>query len=202
MRIYEYFMKSAKQTKTEPATVVQLAAAMAALGAYNGENTEAEHEKEAERLGDGMGYYRMRLVNALLGIIETEAMHSEVDGGSAERMFDAHEQALKSAGAMRTNEILLGFLRWRTLRVAGPLRQIAQDEATGPIPVAAAHAAEGLQQLLVITADGQRVNPDTMSPEDIKENLRSAKESLNNAIANLDIMLGLIEKAEKHFRPY
>ena len=188
--------------KTEPATVIQLAAAMAALDAYNGKNTEAEHEKEAERLGGGMGYYRMRLANALLGIVETEAMHSEAIGGSAQQMFHAHEQALESAGATRTKETLLGFLRWRTLRVAGPLRQIAQDQTTGPIPVAAAHAAEGLQQLLAITADFQHTDPETLSPEDIKENLRSAKESLNNAVANLDIMLSLIEKAEESFRPY
>jgi hypothetical protein len=59
-----------------------------------------------------------------------------------------------------------------------------------------------LQQLLAITADFQHPDPETLSPEDIKENLRSAKESLNNAVANLDIMLGLIEKAEESFRPY
>lgn len=28
------------------------------------------------------------------------------------------------------------FLRWQTLRVAGPLRELAQDPATGPIPLA------------------------------------------------------------------
>ena len=39
------------RTKKDPATILQLAAAMAALGAYSGENTEAEHAKEAERLG-------------------------------------------------------------------------------------------------------------------------------------------------------
>lgn len=188
------------RTKKDPATIIQLAAAMAALGAYSGENTEAEHAKEAERLGGGKEYYRIRLVNALLGIVETEAMHSETAGVSAEQMFYAHEQALESAGATCTKEILLGFLRWRTLRVAGPLRQIAQDNATGPIPLAAAHAAEGLQLLLGITADGQRIDPDTMSPDVIKADLRSAKDSLNDAIANVDIMLGLIDKAEEYFR--
>ena len=147
-----------------------------------------------------MEYYRLRMANALLGIVETEAMHSEAAGGAAERLFHAHNQALESAGAMRSKEMLLGFLRWRTLRVAGPLRQIAQDTETGPIPLAAAHAAEGLQQLLGISSDGQNIDPDTMSPDVMKENLRSAKESLNNAVANVDIMLGLIDEAEEYLR--
>jgi len=186
--------------KKDPATITQLAAAMAALGAYSGENTEAEHAKEAQRLGGGMEYYRLRMANALLGIVETEAMHSEAAGGAAEQLLHAHNQALESAGATRSNEMLMGFLRWRTLRVAGPLRQIAQDTETGPIPLAAAHAAEGLQLLLGVSADGQNIDPDTMSPDVMKENLRSAKESLNNAVANIDIMLGLIDEAEEYLR--
>ena len=44
-------MTSMHHKKTAPASVIQLAAAMAALGAYRGENTEAEHAKEAQRLG-------------------------------------------------------------------------------------------------------------------------------------------------------
>ena len=46
-------MKSVMRTEKDPATLIQLAAAMAALGAHSGENTEAEHAKEAERLGGG-----------------------------------------------------------------------------------------------------------------------------------------------------
>ena len=193
-------LKTTMKTKTTPATVTQLAAAMAALGAYEGGNTEADHAKEAKRLGGGNEYYRMRLANALLGIAETEAMHAETAGGSAEQLFAAHRQALESAGATRTNEILLQFLRWRTLRVAGPLRQIAQDQATGPIPLAAAHAAEALQQLLQIAAAGQSLDPATIAPDGIKQDLSNARDSLTNAIANIDIMFGLITTAEKHFR--
>jgi hypothetical protein len=185
--------------KKTPATIRRLASAMAALGAYTGENTQAEHEKEIKRLGGSREYYRMRLANALLGMVETEVMHCETAGESAQQMFHAHQQALESAGATRTTEILLQFLRWRTLRIAGPLRQMAQDQTTGPIPLAAAHAAEGLQQLLQISADGQHLDPDTLSPAAIKENLGSARESLENAIANLDLMLELIVKAEENF---
>lgn len=98
------------QKHKTPANILQLAAAMAALGAYSGGNTEAEHTKEAKRLGGGEEYYRMRLVNALLGIVETEAMLSETACTSVEEMFQAHRQALEAAGAMRNKEILLEFL--------------------------------------------------------------------------------------------
>ena len=192
-------MKIKDRKKETPSTITQLAAAMKALGAYAGENTEAEHEKEAKRLGSSKEYYRMRMANALLGIVETEAMLSESASGSTEQMLHAHQQALESAGAMDTKEKLLEFLRWRTLRIEGPLKQIAQDTETGPIPVAAAHAAHGLQQLLGISADGQHIDPDTISPTVIKANLNKARESLTYAIANLDIMLDLITKAEELF---
>jgi hypothetical protein len=194
------FLKTPMKTKTTSATITQLAAALAALEAYEGENTEAEHAEEAKRLGGGQEYYRMRLANALLGIAETEAMHSETAGGSMEQLFAAHRQALESAGATRTNETLLQFLQWRTLRIAGPLRQIAQDPSTGPIPLAAAHAAEALQRLLQIAATGQSLDPDMISPDVIKQDLSNTRESLTHAIANLDIMMGLITEAEKHFR--
>ncbi|MGW4412742.1 DUF6245 family protein [Nonomuraea sp. NPDC004702] len=49
----------------------------------------------------------------------------------------------------------LPLLRWQVLRVAGPLKLVAQDPSTGPVPPAAAHAAEGLQKLLGIAGTGQ-----------------------------------------------
>ena len=39
-----------------------------------------------------------------------------------------------------------------------------------------------------------------MSPDAMKETLGSAKESLNNAVANIDIMLGLIDETEEYLR--
>lgn len=193
-------MSSKDRRKETPSSIIQLAAAMKALGAYNGDNTEAEHEKEAKRLGGSKDYYRMRLVNALLGIVEGEAMLSESASPSTEQMLHAHQQALQSAGAMDTPEKLLGFLRWRTLRIAGPLRQIAQDKETGPIPVAASWAADALQQMLKISSDGQHLDPETISPEAIRADLNKAKESLKYAIDNLDVMLDLVNRAEKLFR--
>src|SRR5512135_2532234 len=109
----------------QPATVEQLVAAMMALGKYAGKNSEAEHKAEAERLG-GMDIYRMFLANALLGYVEIGAILAEGASSSIEQMRDAHHQALTCARAADDPGTLLEFLRWRLLRVAGPLREMAQ----------------------------------------------------------------------------
>ncbi|MFD8531255.1 DUF6245 family protein [Streptosporangium canum] len=57
----------------EPASAVQLGAAMAALGLYGGTNTAAEHASEAARPGAD-GPYRMRPARALLGAVQAGAM--------------------------------------------------------------------------------------------------------------------------------
>ena len=55
---------------------------MAALGAYTGDNTPAEHTAEAARLG-GTDAYRARLVNALLGVATVMCMLREHDEKTA-----------------------------------------------------------------------------------------------------------------------
>jgi Family of unknown function (DUF6245) len=112
-------------------------------------------------------------------------------------MSSAHRQARVSAGAEETPGKLLGFLRWQTLRVEGPLREIAQDVETGPIPLAAAHAAEGLQLLLGVCMQGQDL--ENASPTALTRDLKIARESLTNAVANIDIMLQLIAQADDLF---
>ncbi|MER6178559.1 DUF6245 family protein [Streptosporangium sp. NPDC001681] len=49
------------------------------------------------------------------------------------------------------------------VRVADPLRLVAQDPSTGPIPLAAAHTAEGLQQLLGVIGAGQVPDVETVT---------------------------------------
>ena len=186
-------MNKYKDRKETPSTVIQLAAAMQALGLYNGQNTEAEHRAEAARIG-GDTYYHMLLVNALLGGVETEALQADSSGVKAGQMQAAHQQALTTAGVEDTPEKLMHFLRWRTLRVGGPLRQIAQNKEAGPIPLSAAHAAEALQLLLSACASGQ--NLAQADPFQMAADLRAARESLVNSLANLDIMLGLIDQIE------
>ena len=61
-------------------------------------------------------------------------------------------------------------------------------------PLAAAHAAEALQLLLSACAAGQ--NLAQANPFQMTADLKSARESLTNSLANLDIMLGLIEQVE------
>ncbi|MEV0163351.1 DUF6245 family protein [Nonomuraea fuscirosea] len=117
-----------------------MVSALIALGVYTGEGDQAEHDAEAERLGERR--YRIRLANALLGAAQIEAMLAEQDvdlGG-------AHDEQLVTAGVSDDPVKLTGFLQWQTLRVAGPLRLVAQHAGTGPILVAAAHAADGLQR--------------------------------------------------------
>lgn len=186
-------MKKYKRKKEDPSTPVQLAAAMQALGLYDGQNTIEEHQAEAARIG-GEAYYQMLLVNALLGAVETEALHADSLGVKVGQIQAAHQQALKTAGAEETLEKLMSFLRWRTLRVAGPLSQIAQNEAVGPVPLAAAHAATALQLLLSACASGQNIAQ--ADPFQMAADLKSARESLTHSLANLDIMLRLIEQIE------
>jgi hypothetical protein len=188
--------KTSSQRDDKPSTIQQIVAAMIALNKYSGENSAEEHAAEAERLG-GMKVYQMFLVNALLGIVETDAMFADSAGVSAEQMQAAHEQALKSAGAEGDPGKLLGFLRWRTLRVGGPLREIAQNTDVGPLPLSAAHAAEGLQLVLGVCAAGQDLA--TASPRKMTADLRAAREALINSVANIDIMLQLLAQAEDLF---
>ena len=183
-----------------PSTAKQLTAAMAALGKYAGDNSDAEHAAEAARLG-GMNAYQMSLANALLGIAEIDAMLADGSGVTVEQMHMAHQQALISAGVEDDPGKLLHFLQWRALRVAGPLRVIAQNREVGPLPLAAAHAAEGLQWILGVCAEGQNqgyVSPET--PEKMKADLKAAREALTDARGNLDSMLTMLKQAEDLFK--
>ncbi|GGK94007.1 hypothetical protein Ppa06_70060 [Planomonospora parontospora subsp. parontospora] len=173
----------------EPASAEQLGAALAALGLYGGSNTAAEHEAEANRLG-GMVPYRMRLANALLGAVQVEAMLVEIGAADLEELAAAHRQQLATAGVDGDPERLAAFLRWQTLRVAGPLRQFAQDPSTGPIPLAAAHTAEGLQRLLGVIGAGQVPSAEAVT-EHIAE-LEKARACLVDAIGNVDILLQML----------
>jgi uncharacterized membrane protein len=181
-----------------PSKVGQLVAAMVALGKYTGANSDVGHAAEIARLGSEH-YYRALLVNALLGIAETGAILCESLGGvSADHMLAAHRQALAAAGVADSSAKLLAFLRGRTLRVAGPLRESAQDQTTGPVVLAAAHAAEGLQQLLRVRAAGQY--PENADPTTLTVELQAAREALTAAVANIDIMLRLAKQTKDLFR--
>jgi hypothetical protein len=103
---------------------------------------------------------------------------------------------LAASGAENSPATMLGFLRWRTLRVEEPLREIAQTVDAGPIPLAA-HAAVGLQRLLAVCAAGQV--PLNAAPRAMTADLKTAREALTAAVANIDIMLELVKQAEDMF---
>ncbi|GAA5768146.1 hypothetical protein Aros01_04654 [Streptosporangium roseum] len=90
-----------------------------------------------------------------LGAVQVEAMLAESAATGPEDLAAAHHQQLATVGGSDDVEKLAAFLRRQALRVAGPLKLVAQDPATGPIQPAAAHAAEGLQKLLGIAGTGQ-----------------------------------------------
>ncbi len=172
--------------KQEPSSVTQLAAAMRALGLYSGANTPAEHAAEARRLG-GEDAYRVRLANALLGAAQTEALLADAIPLSLEARAAAYEQQLSTAGAADDPAKRIAFLRWQALRVSGPLREIAQNVAAGPIPLAAAHAADGLQKLLGVIAARQNPPPDDVDrlAGPVTDELRAAREALSHALSNV-----------------
>lgn len=171
----------------ELASAQQLAAAMTALGVYTGTNTGAEHAQEAARWG--ANGYQLRLVNALLGAVQVEAMLTETLADGAVELAAAHRQQLDTAGVGDDPEKLVGFLQWQALRVSGPLRLVAQDPATGPIPLAAAHAAEGLNRLLGVSGGGQV--PTVENAEHGLAEIEAARECLVRAIGNVDMLTGL-----------
>jgi hypothetical protein len=182
-------MPSRPQAKDTPSSVTQIAAALAALGLYGVANTTAEHAAEARRLG-GDAAYRLRLVNGLLGAAQAESLPVTSDDRVA-----AYEQQFAIAGVADNPTQRIRFLRWQTLRVAGLLREMAQHVETGPIPLAAAHAAEGLQQLLSVIADSQNATPADVDrlAGPVTDRLRAARESLVDAIGNIDILLNLLD---------
>jgi Family of unknown function (DUF6245) len=89
--------------------------------------------------------------------------------------------------------VRLELIRWQVLR-STPLRQMAQNRQVGPIPLAAAHAAEALQLLLGVIAASQ----DTVATGDVTtlaaqtSHLRTAREAMSNALANTDLLLDML----------
>jgi hypothetical protein len=70
------------------------------------------------------------------------------------------------------------------------VREIAQDPSTGPIPLAAAHAADGLQRLLGVIARGQV--PDIEKVKEGIAEMRSARQCFEAAIGNIDILMSML----------
>ncbi|MBK3640122.1 DUF6245 family protein [Streptomyces sp. MBT33] len=188
-------MSERKARGGAPTTVEQIAAAMAALGLYDGENTAEEHAEEAARLG-GPDAYRVRMVNALLGVVQAEAAMADGVKLDEEAHHVAWEEQLKAAGAGLDDPVRrLEFIRWQVLRAGTPLRLMAQNREAGPIPLAAAHAATGLHLLLGVIAASQ----DAVATGDVGTlaaqagQLEAAREALQNAMDNTNVLLNMLK---------
>jgi hypothetical protein len=130
------------------------------------------------------------LANALLGAAQIEAMLAETLAEQDVDLAEAHDQQLVTAGVSDDPVKLTGFLQWQTLRVSGPLRLIAQDPSTGPFPLAAAHAADGLQRLLGVVAAGQV--PSVEQAAEHVAQIEAARECFVQAIGTIDILLDML----------
>jgi Family of unknown function (DUF6245) len=178
-----------------PVTVEQIAAAMVALGFYCGKNTPEEHAEEAARLG-GPDAYRVRMLNALLGMVQAETVMADAVTLGDDARQAAWEEQLRAAGAGLDNPVRrVEFLRWQVLRAGTPLRLMAQNREVGPIPLAAAYAVTGLQELLGVIVASQ----DAVAQGDVETlaaqagQLKAAREALENAVNNIDVLLNMLK---------
>ena len=94
----------------------------------------------------------------------------------------------------------MGFLRWQALRLSTPLREIAGREQTGPIALAAAHTVDGLQGLLEVIGAGQSIA--TADVEALPGKLRAARDSLTGAIADVDVLLEMLDDVDREHRAF
>jgi len=180
--------------KQEPSSVTQLAQRCV----RSGSTAALTPQRSTPRRPCGWEvrtFYRVRLANALLGAAQTEALLADAIPLSPDARAAAYEQQISTAGGADDPAKRIAFLRWQTLRVRGPLREIAQNVGAGPVPLAAAHAADGLQKLLGVIAASQNPTPDDADrlAGPVTDELRAAREALSNAIGNVDILLELLD---------
>ena len=116
-------LPSPPPAKDTSSSVMQIAAAMAALGLYGGANTPAEHTAETRRLG-GDAKYRLRLVNALLGAAQAEALAESLPMSRDDRLA-AYEQQLATVGVADSPTERLRFSRWQRLRGSRRISRVA-----------------------------------------------------------------------------
>ncbi|WP_327675442.1 DUF6245 family protein [Kitasatospora sp. NBC_00458] len=173
-----------------PVTVQQIGAALAALGRYEGNNTAAEHADYAAQFSHP-DIYRVRLINALLGFVQKEAMLADEVEPDAENPMAALGEQLKSADAWELSP-QVDFIRWQVERASIPLQLIASDRNSGPLPVAAVYAAEAMHILL-----GRFDTPEAAVDLDALAGhvaeVRRARELLRVAIENTDILLNALD---------
>ncbi|MEU1290503.1 DUF6245 family protein [Kitasatospora sp. NPDC005856] len=131
----------------KPVTVEQISKALTALGYFDHDITPAEHAEFAA-LNNHPEIYRVRLINALLGLVQKEAMFADGVELDEENQFAAVGEQMKAADAWDDMIFQMSFTGWQVARAMMPLRIHAPLEESGPLPMAAVQAAEGLHVML------------------------------------------------------
>ncbi|MFJ3788374.1 DUF6245 family protein [Kitasatospora sp. NPDC090091] len=173
-----------------PVTVEQIGAALAALGAYDGDNTPAEHAARATQFSSP-DIYRLHLLNTLLGKVQGQAKLADDARDDGEELFTTWLEQLKGAGTWDSPAKQVSFLGWQVRRVGIPLFLLANDPDTGPIVDAAAQAAEALHILLGVCGTFEEADPavDFVAIINQGEMLNVSRELLASAVANTDTAL-------------
>ncbi|MEV4252267.1 DUF6245 family protein [Spirillospora sp. NPDC049652] len=184
--------------------------------------TPAEHTAETERLAKAFGHadaYRVLLANALLGAAQMNARAAEQLAGANGRLSIAarrEQERTRGVLAPATGESdsgkVMEFARWQVLRAALPVREVASHRENGPVSVAAAHAADALQGMLGAFSVGRRVTGHLAGGDaaactqellaevyDQRDRLRLARARLDDAAANLDILLDMLDNVTGAF---
>ncbi|MFF2143634.1 DUF6245 family protein [Kitasatospora sp. NPDC058190] len=179
-----------------PVTVEQIGAALTALG-FLGDLTAAEHAEYAAQFSDP-GIARVRLVNALLGLAQREAMLADVIELDDENRFAALGEQLKAVDGWDNDlAVRMAFIGWQVYRASIPLQLVARDPNSGPIPVAALNAAEGMHSLLsMIGATHEAAaTGDIGAFAPYAEELKRGRELMRAAIENIEIVLNMLDSA-------
>jgi hypothetical protein len=162
---------------------------MVALGLWTGTASDEELAAEAARFGSE-SLYAARLANALQGAAQHQVLLAEQaameDGATPEQIDDARHEAYPG-DAFESGPALAGLLRWQVLRLGLVLRRVNQKDV-GPVWLAAAHAADGLQLLLSVC---EIASPDDPQAGTLPEDLAGALEALANARTNIEILTTL-----------
>ena len=188
----------------EPASAVQLAGAIAALGLWSGDPSACDHDTEARRLG-GMLAYRAHLANWLLGAVQSALIDLEGERLDRDDWLAALAQEIAVAVREGDDRALFGLLRWQTLRVGWRLRELVARERSGPIVLAAARTAEALQRQLGLLELGPLLRDTLAGEADVSDEqllglpgeLDLASEALGAAAANLALIAGLLDDAQQ-----
>ncbi|MET8545194.1 DUF6245 family protein [Kitasatospora sp. NPDC004799] len=179
-----------------PVTVEQIGAALTALGYFDHEITPAEHAEFAA-LNNHPDIYRVRLVNALLGFAQREAMFADGVELDEENRFAAVGEQMKAAEAWDDMIMQMAFTAWQIERAMLPLRVSAPLEESGPLPVAAVQAAEGLHVMLGALGGTYAASAagDVDGIAFQLEMQRAARGLLQSAIDNIDYVLDAVDTA-------